>query len=386
MGVNFHRTVKLKSAIELDFSSKEDDSKFDIYDKLILLRSGDLETHFAAGLSLNGDVGELEFFNGIVNKFKHEIKGLSSLDPGVNIVMDHNCQLRIQDYQGQVVQPEKEEWIRQNYFRELLHLLNLVCQHCNHLLLRMLTIYRGTPLPDTPLDWKKYYEPLQLSEPEEPLYQPVGWIDRLFPWKARAIEAENNKLRNSYRCQQIAWQRQVDHHEYQQRQLWDNRLANTANVLEFLQHTLDQLDWPLPLAVQVTVDDDLDTICLDTWLSEPDELPAMECEVSAKDFSLTSKYLSISERKENYRHYIYGIGLRLVGEVFRALPVKTIIFSSYKKSGQAIRHSEDESLYSVKVSRQEWQSQDFTRFETLSPAELMASFEFQCHTSQTGNI
>lgn len=302
------------------------------------------------------------------------------LEPDIHLAIGKDHRLRLRDTQGQPLSPESEWRLRQNHLETLLELLQGLCDQRNRTLYGFLTLFQDVPLPDTPLSFQSYYQPLKLAGPQEPHYRCARWFERWLPGKRRAIETANHVLASRYRRRQVDWQRQVDRYEYQQRQFWNNRFASAANALEFLHRTLNLLHWPHAFGLRLALDDNLETLTLNARLPAINALPCVQYGVSEHALGLTACYLNAARRQKHYIHYVHGIGVRLIGEVFRAVPVNTVVFSGYIKKATG----GEKYLYSTRVSRAQWQLVDFSRLDSLSALELMQGFELRRKMSKTG--
>ncbi|WP_263322600.1 DUF4236 domain-containing protein [Endozoicomonas sp. Mp262] len=308
-----------------------------------------------------------------------------SAEDNIYFILDSSHRLLIQDDEGNSF-PEEQAWrIRQHHWEDMTALLRMACARLNGPLLAITHIHESTPKPDSTFDWSLYYCPLDEPVPEEPGYQPISWLDRLLPWRRKAIEESNQRLESQYRSEQVAWQRKVDEHEQQQRARWNDRFASVANATAFLYEVLGRLEWPHKVDTRLIVDSTMKRIALETHFPEITELPGIEYKVQEKEWRLISKGLTPTKKRKLYMHYVHGIGFRLIGEIFRAIPVQTITFTGHtQRLNSATASFDEECLYSVKVPREAWQQVDFSTLDELSLPELMATFDLRRNMTKTG--
>src|SRR3546814_12203783 len=84
--------------------------------------------------------------------------------------------------------------------------------------------------------------------------------------------------------------------------------------------------------------------------------------------------------------HVHGIGFRIVGESFAALPsAQRVTLSGFsQRNDPATGQVRDDYLYSVSVERHDWERIDFSALEMIDIVESLAQFELRLQMTKTG--
>ena len=84
--------------------------------------------------------------------------------------------------------------------------------------------------------------------------------------------------------------------------------------------------------------------------------------------------------------HVHGVGFRLIGETFAALPTaQRVTLSGYsQRSDPATGRIRDDYLYSVRVNRDDWARIDFEKLSMVDVVESLTLFELRRKMSKTG--
>ncbi len=303
----------------------------------------------------------------------------------INFIFDERHRVIITDASGSAFSPEQEWRIRQNFRDQILELLCSRCEQYNQSLKDILNIHLDTPAPDDRLSARLFYKPLNEGAPEEPEYRQPTLIDKLLPWRARAIETQNHILEHEYRRRQIEWQRRVDRHEQQYLKYWNNRFLSSDNIENFLYNVINKIVTIDNLDVRFSVDRCLNKIWVNARFPDITQLPGIEYKIVEKEFRLSCKSLSPTRKRQYYMQLVHAIGFRLIGEIYRAVPVSDVVFSGFcRRLNPVTAHIEEEYLYSVAVKRSEWQTINFSNLGALSLPDTMKTFDLRRNMTKTG--
>ena len=82
-------------------------------------------------------------------------------------------------------------------------------------------------------------------------------------------------------------------------------------------------------------------------------MPKLKGNGPLREYCLSVKDMSASQIQKLYMAHVHGVGFRIIGETFAALPtVETVALSAYsQRPDRATSAIRDEYLYSVRVSR-----------------------------------
>lgn len=306
-------------------------------------------------------------------------------DKLVQCLIDDNLQLKFFDEVGE---PLPERLIKQakKYNRaELIEGLKQECDKKNQPMEAILNLHLDTPMPGKPMDWTDVYPAFPDEEPGVPEYETIGWLDYLLFWQYRQKSLNNQTMKSSFEASLEQWQQNRAQYEEECRKDWSLRYETPEQTEAFLEKVIAGLEWPEETQVSFSLSDDGKTCWLDTDLPEIEDLPTDTFRVVERGLKLGSTTLSATQQRKNYMNHIHAIGFRLIGEVFRAIPVDRVVFSGYsQRVSPATAHVEDQYLYSVKVQRSQWQQLNFSNLEALSLTEVMETFELKRNMTKTG--
>jgi len=186
-----------------------------------------------------------------------------------------------------------------------------VCQHLNEHVEAMAYPQRWTPTPDlqlVPITVRSFSDPA----PEAP--KPIGKKDGKPVFNPRAM---NDYLddRAKWLARRFAWESaQREMQEHSQRAAQGDPEAMREHLLACLKDIL----WPLPTAVSFQFDD-VSAVRMDVQLPLLPTLPDREAAIDYGNRVAVRRMSEVIHTKLHNRHAL-GLVLRLLGEVFAALP------------------------------------------------------------------
>ena len=299
------------------------------------------------------------------------------------------------------------------------------CQEINQQLESLINIHFATPPYDTEISFVPAtfdtQQPMPPSasfpeqKPESPALKEYGFLAKRIEFFQKLVDKKNNELQQSYRSKLERWEAhkadfeaeyflklkeyQVKLEEYNREKsefsenqarrkkfIEEERLVDPKAMQEFLVEAFQNIVWPRETNVSFDVVESGKCVLLDVDLPEIEDMPEQQAVVNKKDLRLTYKDISETQIRKNYFTHIHAIGFRLLGEVFVSLPsVATVVLSGYsqrpdKRTGNII----DEYLYSVRVTRDKWESLDFSNLEAIEVASCFESFDLQRKATKTG--
>ena len=92
------------------------------------------------------------------------------------------------------------------------------------------------------------------------------------------------------------------------------------------------------------------------------------------------------QARKRYMAHVHGVGFRIIGETFAALPVvQRITLSGFsQRHDPATGQLCDDYLYSVKVGREAWSEINFEMLPMIDVVEALAQFDLRRNMSKTG--
>lgn len=128
------------------------------------------------------------------------------------------------------------------------------------------------------------------------------------------------------------------------------------------------------------------TIALDTDLPSDDEMPDREWTMPARVLKLTPKSLSDTRQRTLHRDHVHGIAFRVLWAVFVRLPsVQEARVSGYRQVvDPATGGTRDQYLYSIKVTREQWNRIHFDQLKQVDPVAAVEAFTLRRDMTKTG--
>jgi hypothetical protein len=195
----------------------------------------------------------------------------------------------------------------------------------------------------------------------------------IFPWVKKRIEDENSRAEVEYDERMNVWREAKLKHETAEadrRLLLEERLYKEPEAMEMvLENRLQAIEWPRETNVSSELFEDGKVAIIDVDLPEIEDLPRKTATYSGRGFKVTMKELSETKVAQLYMRHIHGIGFRILGETFAALPsVQEVVLSGYsQRPNKLTGQVSDEYLFSVRVSRKAWSE---LHFENLSAIDV----------------
>ncbi|XKE44223.1 DUF4236 domain-containing protein [Halomonas organivorans] len=263
-------------------------------------------------------------------------------------------------------------------------------QHCERLnadLDRLGKLHEDTPHPHcngyTTQDFTE--APPLPPEPRQP-----AWWHFLWPPAKRQVAMENEGRQATFDDDYRSWEwRKAEHDsaEFARHQRESEGVLHDLDAMEqTLRERLEEIDWPRETAIDFDLGSDVSTIAVDIDLPSEDEMPGRYWTMPAKQVRLTPRKLSDTRQRKLYRDHVHGIAFRVLGAVFARLPtVQEARVSGYRQITDAATGGErDQYLYSVKVSRAQWEEIHFDKLDQVDPVAALEAFTLRRDMTKTG--
>jgi hypothetical protein len=314
-----------------------------------------------------------------------EAPGSVSISVQVSIEDDGSVELRTMD--GHPAPPELVRHMRQHHADELSGILEDACERWNAGIDAILNVHLATPEPKAPLILEP--EPFDLDPPSPPALMNPGILDRIFPSRRNAIEAENRLRKAAYDREGKIWQEKQGRHQAREiRRRESTQLARDGDVsamAALLESQFAALEWPRETLVDFDVRDRRHVL-IDVDLPPADDMPSQSAQVAARGLRILVRDKSATQMRREYMQHVHGVVFRMVGEVMHILPtVEIVTASAYAQVPDgATGHVKDEYLLSANVSRVRWQAINFDNLEALDLPRAFEEFDLQRNMTRTG--
>lgn len=310
---------------------------------------------------------------------------IESLHPivqkAVTIAVEDDGTIKYKDEAGQPVNDYVANELKKQKGPELHAILQNYAKTFGEQIRALVEVHWTTPDPTI----KPSFEIVAFNEPEPQLpNQPaLRLLDRLLPWRRSAIEASYSAALASSLSDQDDWQRRKAYHSAQQVRrkifLEGDIYRNVHSMESFLGEHLQAVHWPRETHVTFEIQDNGAKVLLDVDLPEIEQMPTKTATASGRGYRLMFKALSQTNIAQVYMNHVHGIGFRLIGEAFAAIPLcLEVVLSAYsQRAGRATGQMRNDYLYSVRVRRADWEKINFAALDKIDVVESMAQFELQ---------
>lgn len=262
------------------------------------------------------------------------------------------------------------------------------CENYNNKLILLINTHTNTPPPDEKLEFVP--REFGLEKPTPPELQKASFLDNLIGSRKASIEEHNNILMSQFDDQLKDWvnKQNIFNDEERERRIIieEGRFKSIEDMNTFLSEKLASLEWPYETTANYQIEDDGKILFLDVDLPEIEVIQNKKASVASRGFKLNIKDVAEAEQRKNYMIHVHGIGFRLIGEVFVALPLATkVIVSAYsQRLDSGTGYINDEYLYSVRVDRKDWSQLNFNNLNSIDVVKCLERFDLRRNMTSKG--
>lgn len=315
----------------------------------------------------------------------------SSNSPGniqIQFILEDDGSVRIADEGGNALPSKYQKIAREQKGDIIQEWLNEQCENWNKGIDHILNLHLETPPPDLQIDFEPI--PFEISLPRRPQPRTAGFWGLFSKKHKEAVEAENASALRNYEISIFEWEAQkAEHEKHEDHRRWlikEGRFHSKEAMEEFLEAILADIDWPRETTASFEVSEDGSTVLLDVDLPEVEDMPTESASVAGRGLKINIKKRTDTQIRKEYMAHIHAIAFRLIGEVFAALPRATqVVCSGFsQRPDPKTGHIQDDYLYSVRVSRDEWTKLNFDDLSLIDHVEYFENFEIQRNVTKTG--
>lgn len=227
-------------------------------------------------------------------------------------------------------------------------------------------------------------------EPKPPRPKSHGFLGWLFKGVAKRIDAENAAAIDEFEKRLAAWGAEKEdflaEERARKRMIEEEILTDTGAMAAWLEELFQSLAWPRETNVAFEVQEGGRKVMLDVDLPEVEDMPKRSASLPSKGYKITMKDISAAQIQKQYMAHVHGLGFRIIGEVFAALPtVQLVVLSGYsQRPDKASGAVADEYLYSVRVDRDGWQHIEFANLAAVDVTQALTKFELRRDMTKVG--
>lgn len=270
----------------------------------------------------------------------------------------------------------------------ILELIQRKCDEINDEPDALANIHLDTPSPHA----SPRFVPEQYAPPAPTLPTPPTprWWEKLFTKRMAKREAAHQQALTEHQRQLKAWEQGKTLHEQEQERLRhfiEHEIHHDISAMErWLEENLQDIAWPRETLISLDISERGQHVRLDVDLPEIEDMPSKIATVPARGLRLSVKELPAVQVRKRYMAHVHGVGFRIIGETFAALPcARRVTLSGFsQRNDPATGQVRDDYLYSVSVNRSDWERIDFELLAMADVVESLAQFDLRRQMTKTG--
>ncbi len=307
-----------------------------------------------------------------------------------HIAVSEDGTLRFTDAEGTPLVSHLEARVKDQQGAAIKELLVNGCKEFTEKMESLESLHLATPPPHA----NPSYVPETFLEdvPVFPMMKELSLWGRLFPWVKRRLARHNDAQVSEYHDRMRMWKKMKAAHEAKEqkkRDLVQVKLLSDAEAMRgFLEQRLQSIQWPRETTVAIEVWNDHQSVAIDVDLPEIEDLPRRTATYNGRGWKLIIKELSETKHAQLYMRHVHSIGFRMIGEAFAALAsIQTVTLSGYsQRLNAATGQINDEYVYSIRVSRQQWTSINFNNLQAIDVVEAFDQFDVRRNMLKSGRF
>jgi hypothetical protein len=389
--MRFRKSMKLAPGVRMNFSGRG--ISWTLGPRGSSLGIGSRGTYWNTGIPGTGLYSRTKLLGGSSQHSSNRITSgsrnqytYSSIS--ISVSVDNDGNVLFKDANGNPL-PEKLITAAKKQQGDRIHkLIEEKCDEINKEIESVGEIHIDTP---NPVNKPKYTpEPYNISLPNNPVYKKYGCLGSFLQSERDKVDKENKELYERSLIEFNEWTKNkaiFDEAEKKRKYIIEEGIYKEMESMELmLEHTLENVTWPHETNISTELKNDGKVVYIDVDLPEIEDMPSKMAIVSKRGFKLLVNEMTQQQIQKLYMRHVHGVGFRLIGEVFCALPIAAgIVLSAYsQRPDKATGQIKDEYLYSVRVSRDIWNNINFNNLTEIDIVEAFSLFDIRREMSKTG--
>lgn len=224
--------------------------------------------------------------------------------------------------------------------------------------------------------------PFTEAQPADPDLPARKFLHLLWPPAERQRQQAIELLRASHHAAVHKWETARKQHDEDQEsaklQHVRGQQGDLASMEALLEEALSEVDWPYETLV-VWEFFSAHRLMIDIDFPEIEMLPARRATLAARGLKVNIRKLAARDLNELYARHVSSIGVKLAGVCFQMMPtIQEIILSGYsQRLDRSTGYGRDDYLYSVRLTRDQWQLLNFEAPCDIDAFDCLGRFEIQ---------
>jgi hypothetical protein len=382
MGLRFRRTVKIAPGLRVNFSKSG--ASWTLGPRGASIGVGRRGIYANLGIPGTGLYARERLLGGGTPRSPSRSRSVESVH--YSLAVEDDGTLVFLDGEGVTLPEGQVRAIKRRDGDRIREFVRARCSEINGQIRVLEEVHRGTPDPRArPQHQVRVFDK---PTPDPPVPKRVGFWARIFKTLRSKIEAENSESERMHQMDMAAWRSEklaFDSAELARKDFLEHRILTDVGAMEqHLAEVMQQLEWPRETLLSTQVGSGGRDVFVDIDVPEIEDMPRRVAVVPQRGFRLSIKDLTERRRDRLYTRHVHGIGFRLIGEVFSALPASALVtvsaFTQRRDAG--IGQVSDEYIYSVRVTREAWESLNFGALSDIDPVEALGRLDIRRCLSQ----
>lgn len=383
MGLRFRRSVKLAPGIRMNFSGSG--VSWTLGPRGASVGIGKRGTYLNTGIPGTGFYAR-ERMGGSQTSNRARTSTYSNMSVTVGVKDDGT--VYFQDAEGKPLAERLINAAKKQQGDAIRGLIQQKCDEINSQVEALGEIHVDTPHPNV----KPEYQPQEFPDyqPTNPVPKKPGLIDIIFKARRERIERENRARERQFEEDLEKWRaakRQFDEAEERRKDVIERGIYSNVEMMQnFLEESLQSIVWPRETILSTEILNNGKRVFVDVDLPELEDMPNKTASAPQRGYKLSIKEMSATQVQRLYMRHVHGIGFRIIGEAFSALPnAQEVVLSAYsQRPDRTTGHVTDEYLYSVRVTRASWSRMNFSNLQNLDVVDALAQFDLKRKMTKTG--
>ncbi|KAB2960698.1 MAG: DUF4236 domain-containing protein [Candidatus Methylomirabilis oxygeniifera] len=383
MGLRFRRSVKLAPGVRMNFSGSG--VSWTLGPRGASVGIGKRGTYFNTGIPGTGFYAR-ERMAGSRAGNRARASSYSNISVSVGVADDGT--VYFQDAEGKPLAEHLINTAKKQQGDAIRDLIQQKCDEINAQIEALGEIHVDTPNPNVKLQ----YQPQEFPEspPTKPGPKKPGLMGMFFKSGRERIERENQARERQFEEDLEKWRAakyQFDEAEEHRKDVIERGIYTNVEMMEnFLEENLQSIVWPRETILSTEILDNGKRVFVDVDLPELEGMPSKTASAPQRGYKLSVKEMSATQIQRLYMRHVHGIGFRIIGETFGALPnAQEVVLSAYsQRPDRTTGHVTDEYLYSVRVTRASWSRINFDNLQNLDVVDALTQFDLKRNMTKTG--
>lgn len=384
MGLRFRKSIKLAPGVRMNLSGSG--ISWSIGPRGASISIGKRGTYLNTGIPGTGLYSRQRL--GYTDTKSSSNPPSKNTSISIQVVLTEDGTLNFIDSNGNALPQNLINSAKKQHADVIQDLILSKCDEINAQIEALGEIHLYTPNPNL----KPQYQIQEFNEPEpnKPIPKKPGLFDKFF--RQKVIEKDNQDKEIRYLEEFKTWQikkQQFDESELIRKNFIEKEIYNNVEAMEcFLEENLKSIIWPRETLVSTEILNNGSQIFIDVDLPEIEDMPNKKASVPQRGYKLSIKEMAPRQIQQLYMKHVHGIGFRIIGETFSALPnTQQITLSAYSQRLNTITAQiTDEYLYSVQVDKNLWSRINFDNLQNLDIVEALTQFNIVRKMTKTGNF